>query len=126
MANTPPRPPISDRPSEGLIDDLCIELRHVACRDYELPEGERVVAHIREVAAIFRELERRGMDPKPRLEILAEETKWQSLSLLNDCLAYPACLPYVRELDGIRRSLRCQLCQKAERPVDSKLFWFCQ
>jgi hypothetical protein len=45
---------------------------------------------------------------------------------LDDCLAYPQRLPFVREEDGIRRTLRCHLCQKAERPVGAKVFWFCE
>lgn len=126
MANTPPRPPIRERPSEELLEDLCIELRHVACEDYELPAGERVVGHVREVAAIRQELQSRGVDFRRRLEVLTEETRWQILPLLDDCVAYPHSLPYVRELDGIRRALRCSLCQKAERPLDAKLFWYCE
>jgi hypothetical protein len=46
--------------------------------------------------------------------------------LLEDCLAYPKKQPYVKELDGIRRTLRCHLCRKAERPSDAKLFCFCE
>lgn len=126
MANTPPRPQIRERQSQELVEDLCIELRHVACGDYDLPRGERVVGHVREVAAIHQELQNRGVDFRRRLEVLTEETKWQILPLLEDCVAYPQSLPYVRELDGIRRTLRCQLCQKAERPVDAKLFWYCE
>jgi hypothetical protein len=126
MPNTPPRPPIQERTSQELVEDLCIELRHVACGDYDLPAGERVVAHVREVAAIYRVLRSRGVDVRRRLDVLTEETKWQILPLLDDCVAYPQSLPYVREMDGIRRTLRCQLCQKAERPVDAKLFWYCE
>jgi hypothetical protein len=126
MADTPPRQPIRERPSQELVEDLCIELRHVACGDYDLPKGARVVGHVREVIAIHQELQSRGVDFRRRLEVLTEETKWQILPLLDDCVAYPQSLPYVRELDGIRRTLRCQLCQKAERPVDAKLFWYCE
>jgi hypothetical protein len=126
MANTPPRPPVRERPSQELVEDLCIELRHVACGDYDLPAGERVVAHVREVAAIHQELRSRGVDFRRCLEVLTEETKWQILPLLDDCVAYPKALPYVREMDGIRRTLRCQLCRKAERPVDARLFWYCE
>lgn len=126
MANTPPRLPIRERPSPELVEALCIELRHVACADYELPSGGQVVGHVREVAAIQQELQRRGVDFRPRLELLTEETKWQMLPLLEDCVAYPQSLPYVRALDGVRRTLRCQSCRKAERPVDAKLFWYCE
>jgi hypothetical protein len=125
MANTPPRPPIHQRANSELLDDLCIELRHVACRQGDLPHGERVVAHVREVCAIHAELGTRLVNCGPRLEQLSEETRWQIPSLLEDCLAYPQRSPYVRDSDGVRRYLRCHLCTKAERPPDAKLFWFC-
>ena len=85
-----------------------------------------MAAHVREVAAIHQELRSRGVDFRWRLGLLTEETKCQVLPLLEDCVAYPQSLPDVREMDGIRRTLRCQLCQKAERPVDAKLFWYCE
>jgi hypothetical protein len=126
MANTPPRPPISERPDEVLLDDLCRELRHVAVNESGLPDGERVLAHIREVCAVHSELASRHVDFQSRLERLSEETHWQIPPLLDDCLAYPKRLPFVREPDGIHRYLRCQLCSKAERPLDARLFWFCE
>jgi len=81
---------------------------------------------VREVRALQAELAKRRVDSSPRLEQLSEETRWQIPTLLDDCLAYPQRIPYVRELDGIRRFLRCHLCAKAERPPDAKLFWFCE
>ena len=45
--------------------------------------------------------------------------------LLHDCLSFPEATPYVQEKDGIRRSLRCALCHKAERPPDAREFSFC-
>lgn len=126
MANTPPRPTINERPNEELLDDLCRELRHVAVNEGFLPNGERVVAHIHEVCAVHAELLSRAVNIQPRLERLSAETHWQINPLLDDCLAYPNRLPFVREPDGTRRYLRCQHCAKAERPVDAKLFWFCE
>ena len=126
MANTPPRPPIHERPDQELLEDLCRELRYVAVNESDLPKAERVVAHIREICAVHAELASRSVDVRPRLDRLSEETRWQIPLLLADCLAYPQQLPYVRELDGIRRHLRCQLCARAERPEDAKLFWFCE
>jgi hypothetical protein len=125
MANTEPRPTIDKRPSDELLEDLCIELRHVACGEGNLPNGERVIRNVREVSAIHTELASRHVDCQGRLKRLSQETSWQMPELLDDCLAYPQRLPYVREPDGIRRYLRCQLCSKAERPSDAKLFWFC-
>ena len=126
MADSPPRPPISERPNEELLDDLCRELRHVAVSESGLPHGERIVAHIYEVCAIHAALVSRHVDVEPQLERLSEETHWQIPSLLDDCLDYPQRLPFVREADGIRRYLRCRLCSKAERTADAELFWFCE
>jgi len=125
MANSPPRLLIHERPNEELLNDLSIELRHVGCGDYDLPAGKRVLEHIKEVSAIHTELARRKVDWHSLLQKLSDETKWQIASLLDDCLAYPQRLPFVREKDGIRRALRCRLCSQAERPIDAKLFWFC-
>ncbi|MDB6017619.1 MAG: hypothetical protein JWR19_2108 [Pedosphaera sp.] len=124
MANTQ-KPPIEEKSSEQLLEDLCIELRHVGVGDYGLPKDVRVIAHISEVNAIQDELNRRGVNIGPRLELLSRETNWQMPELLADCAVFPKVMPYVRELDGIRRTLRCQSCRKAERPPDAKLFWFC-
>ena len=125
MANTPPRPPIPKRPTEELLEDLCLELRHVACGEFDLPCGERVVSHVREACVIHTELTLRRVDCGARLERLSEETGWLIPMLLADCLAYPQRTPYVRESDGIRRHLRCRLCTKLERPPDAELFLFC-
>jgi hypothetical protein len=125
MANTPPRRSIRERQSEELLEDLCIELRQVAVLGNGLPANERVVGHVRQVVAVHAELVNRGVDVRPRLEHLSEETKWQMLSLLDDCRAYPDQLPLVKDLDGIRHLLRCRLCGQAERAFDSTVFWFC-
>jgi hypothetical protein len=126
MADSPPKPPIDKRTDEELLDDLCLELRHVACREGDLPHGERVLVHVREVRALQAEISKRRVDSRPRLEQLSEQTRWQIPTLLDDCLAYPQRIPYVREPDGIRRFLRCHLCAKAECPPDAKLFSFCE
>lgn len=125
MANTPPRPPIHERSSEELLEDLCLQLRSVACGEGHLPLSKHVVACIRVACAIHAELVQRHVEFLPRLERLSEETRWQIPPLLEDCLAYPTRVPYVRESDGVRRFLRCHLCRKSERPADSQLFWFC-
>jgi hypothetical protein len=125
MANTPPPPPISERPTERLLDELCVELRHVAVCDSSLPAGERVVTHIKQVCAIHHELTARQISLKARLSELSSQTNWQMNLLLDDCLAFPSKTPYVREQDGIRRTLRCRMCKRAERPPDAKIFWMC-
>lgn len=124
MANTR-QIPLQERPNDQVLDDLCVELRHVGVGDYGLPSDAKLVEHIREVKAIHAELAERGMDGKSRVELLSKETGWQMQELLNDCLAFPKKMPYVREQDGIRRTLRCHACRNAERLPDAKLFWFC-
>jgi hypothetical protein len=125
MANTQ-QMSIQERANDQLLEDLCTELRHVGVGDYDLPNNAKVVAHIREVNAIHDELARRNVKIEDRLKLLSNETNWQMPELLQDCLAHPQTMPYVRERDGIRHALRCQLCRKAERPAGAKLFWFCE
>jgi hypothetical protein len=125
MANTPLPPPLRERPNEQLLDELCVELRNVGVEDWSLPDDERVIAHVRQVCAIHRELTARQIDLADRISELSSQTGWQMKLLLDDCLAFPTKMPYVREQDGIRRTLRCQECKRAERPPDAKLFWFC-
>src|ERR1700722_2421113 len=126
MANTPPKRPVRERSDSDLLEELCLELRHVGVCDNGLPDGARVMQHIHEVCATYSELVKRKIDITPTLTLLSKETSWKMWDLLEDCLAYTQKQPYAKELDGIRRSLRCQLCHKAERPPDSKLFWFCE
>ena len=117
--------PLRERSSEELLEGLVTGLRHVGDGDHELPRGELVTAHVRQVRAIHAELAGRGVDWRPQLEQLGAETRWQVDMLLEDCLAFPERIPYVRESDGIRRALRCRLCGKTERPADAKVFSFC-
>ena len=108
-----------------LLEELCLALRHVGVGDHDLPSGERVTAHILSVQRLSAVLLARGVDVRPRLERLSTETGWLMPELLADCLGVPAPQPYVRESDGIRRTLRCQRCHRAERPPDAWIFWFC-
>jgi hypothetical protein len=126
MANTPPKSPIQKRSDSDLLDEFCLELRHVGVCDNDLPDGNRVKQHIREACIIHTELVRRKIDIVHRIALLSKETSWKMDELLEDCLAFPKRQPYVKELDGIRRTLRCHLCRKAERPPNAKLFWFCE
>lgn len=125
MANTPPPPPLPQLSTRELLDELCIELRNVGVKDWGLPNDERVLAHIRQVCGIHAELVNRKVGAAAKLAELSSQTKWQIERLLEDCLAFPRKMPYVRELDGIRKTLRCQCCRQAERHPDAKLFWFC-
>jgi hypothetical protein len=125
MRDTAPPPPVGERATNTLVEDLCFALRDVGVFDSELPGGPRVVAAIENVRTIVHELALRCVDVRERLNDLTEQTRWRMNDLLKDCLAYPDTLPYVKELDGIRRCLRCTLCQKAERPHTSKQFWMC-
>jgi hypothetical protein len=123
MANTPLLP-ITERDTAILLEDLCLALRDVGVRDSALPSDPRVVQAIKEVVLIHCELDRRRVDIRERLLTLSRETKWRMLDLLDDCLAFPNVVPYVREEDGIRRRLRCTICGKEERPPNAQ-FWMC-
>jgi hypothetical protein len=125
VANSPPPVPIEQRSDEQLLDELCAEVRDVAVHDRELPNGPRILASIKQAVVLRAELARRSVDWRARFDALSAETRWQMIPLLEDCLAFPARLPFVRELDGIRRTLRCQLCLQAERPLDARVFLFC-
>jgi hypothetical protein len=126
MRNTDPEPEICHRDTTRLLEDLCLALRDVGVGDYGLLNDKLddniAVAAIVEVRELSNELQRRRIDPSGRLEQLTEETGWLMAVLLEDCLAWPARVPYVRDRDGIRRVFRCPLCQREEIP-DRKGIW---
>lgn len=126
MANTPPDPPVKDRDTKKLVEDLCIALRDVGTSDYELPGGDAVQSHIEEVRKIHAELQRRGVDLGPRISQLSRESGWLMEKLLKDCLEFPKSLPYVKEADGIRRYFRCWLCAEREFTPGTKQFLLCE
>lgn len=116
MRNSLPEPPIEERETPKLIEDLCLALRDVGVRDYGLLKDDRGFASIKVVQQIHAELENRGVDYRLRLAQLSEETKWQMEPLLQECLAYPEVVPFVRESDGVRRVFRCYVCREREFP----------
>ena len=124
MLNTPPPPP-HERDTATLLEDLCVALRDVGVSDSELPDGPRVLGAIGRVQSIHHELTRRRVDLVKPLEELSAQTRWRMEDLLRDCLAFPRALPYVREQDGVRRTLRCPLCRYGEHPPDDKVFGVC-
>lgn len=83
------------------------------------------MSHVLRVQRLHGELLRRGVEVTRRLERLSEETSWQMMSLLSDCLMYPEVIPYVRERDGIRRVLRCPACREREIPRREGFVWLC-
>ena len=114
--NTPARPGIKERDSAELLEDLCIALRDVAVREGSLPRSEDAQAAVRQAVEVAAELDVRGVAMSERLDRLAQETGWLMSQLLEDCTKFPKVVPRVRELDGIRRYLRCLYCRVAERP----------
>lgn len=116
MRNTSPGPPIAERATPKLLEDLCLALRDVGVRDHSLPDDDHALAAVRNVRTIHEELEKRGVDLTARLSLLSEETKWQMEPLLRECLSFPDAVPYVRESDGIRRAFRCYVCERREFP----------
>ncbi len=114
--NTPPAPPIPERDTSSLIEDLCIALRNVAVWDHSLPSDPRAVRFVEEVAALESELSSRHATIEPRISTLSLQTGWQMELLLRECLLFPSVIPYVREADGVRRVLRCISCRQADAP----------
>ena len=116
MKNTPPRIPVRERETSDLVEDLCIALRNVGCGDYRLPNDERVIAFIHEVQQVSAELGARGVNSNDRIQRLSTETSWQMQTLLEECLAFPSVVPYVKEVDNVRRAFRCPICRQREFP----------
>ena len=116
MRNTSPEPPVEQRDTPKLIEDLCVALRDVGLADFDLLNNERGLASIQCVQQIHAELEKRGVDYGARITQLTKETEWQMETLLRECLAYPEVVPYVREADGVRRAFRCYVCKEREFP----------
>jgi hypothetical protein len=103
MANTPPPPPVSERPTEQLLDELCVELRNVGVKDWSLPDDERVLAHIKQVSSIHRELIGRQISLTARLSELSSQTNWKMMLLLEDCLAFQRrCLTFESRTESER------------------------
>jgi len=125
MQSTPPPLPMKQRPTDELVEDLCLALRDVGVRTYSLPDDERAVSAVRSVQQIYALLKQRNADIRARIKQLSEETSWQMDTLLQECLAFPEVVPYVKDADGIRRALRCYNCQKREFP-DRKGIWLCE
>ena len=111
-----PSPPIAQRDSTALLEDLCIALRNVA--NARGPRGDEMQHGVSLVLALVGELDARAVDVATRLVRLSHETGWLMPELLAECRAYPATLPRVRELDGVRRDQRCHHCGRVERPED--------
>ena len=124
MRNTPPLLPIEQRATDELIEDLCLALRDVGVRTWDLPNGERVISAVKSVQEIYAKLKQRNTDLEARIERLSEETSWQMETLLQECIGFPDVIPYVKDADGIRHALRCSICQKRERP-DREGIWMC-
>ena len=124
MQSTPLPLPMKQRQTDELIEDLCLALRDVGVRTWSLPNDDFAVSAVRNVQQIYALLKQRNADVRPRIEHLSEETSWQMETLLQECLAFPDVVPYVRDADGVRRALRCGICQKREHP-DREGIWLC-
>src|SRR5687768_17133131 len=99
MPNTPPPLPIEQRDTPDLWEDLCLTLRYVGVHDNDMAGDapDMALTHIKEVQQIHAELQKRNVNPRDRILHLSAETNWQMDRLLEDCLAYPNVIPYVRD-----------------------------
>jgi hypothetical protein len=117
--------PPGERDSSGLLEDLCLALRKVAMHEGYYRPDERTHQAVRDVLAVAAELDRRRVDAAPRLEQLSKETSWLMQELLAECRRLPDGNPRVRDLEGIRRYLRCPYCRVAERPESDEAHHAC-
>ncbi len=78
------------------------------------PAIERVSPWIDEVCYLHSELIRRGYAVQRRIAVLSSESGWNMQTLLQECLAYPAVIPFVRLESHVRRAFQCQQCRIRE------------
>lgn len=82
------------------LEELCILLRHVGCRDQDLPNDKKATEYILKVQQISKLLEIKNINPIRRLKLLTKETNWLMEDLYHDCINYPKVIPYVKLLNG--------------------------
>jgi len=104
--NTPPKPPISDRADEEVVEALCIALREVGVFNGILPDGEDVREKIKTAQDIYKEIEKRRINVRRRIKKLSKETKWPMERLLNETIHFPETIPYLSK----NPKLRCRGC----------------
>jgi hypothetical protein len=128
--DTPPPPPVEERETEDLLEELGLALRDAANWSDGLPDDARAVAHVERVQRAHAELARRGVEPGPSLAELSERTGWLMAPFLEECLRFPVSAPHaatapeVRAGDGVRHWHRCPRCRAAELP-DKTGIWLC-
>lgn len=125
MRPSDPRPPLSERPNEDVLEELCLALRDVGVHDSWGVLSDRGKAAIERVQAAVRELNARGVGLHEQVAQLSGETGWQMDALLKECQEYPRVRPRLRERDGIRRALRCRACSSRERPESDERYFLC-
>jgi len=128
MRPTPQPPPLNQRESDELIEELCIALREVGLSTRFLPYTEPdpdIVSEVSRVQELAAELSRRGIDVVPRLAQLTEETSWLMNVLYEECLRFPAIRPWVRAKDGLQIAMRCEACGEREYPNDDRKLRIC-
>jgi hypothetical protein len=96
---------VTDRAAQ-VIEDFCLGLRDATMLDGVDASNEEKASRVRTVQLLHRSLGEGGFDPMPRVRQLSEETGWDMVEFLDQCLRFPAVVPRIRERDGIRRSLR--------------------
>jgi len=128
MRATPQPPPLNQRASDELIEELCIALREVGLSTRFLPYSEPdpdIVGEVSRVQELVTELSGRGVDVAPRLSRLSEETGWLMNALYDECLRFPTIRPWVRAMDGLRIAMRCEACREREHPDDDRRLRIC-
>jgi len=119
-----PRRPSEQVSSVQLLNELLIALRDVIDSEKILaafahrcePEGtdfDKARALVERVCKLYHSLEKRSEDISEALEEVSNHSGIDMKELLLDCLEFPSVVPYVRDLNGLRRLFLC-FCGKRE------------
>jgi hypothetical protein len=128
MRSTPPPPPLSQRASSDVLEELCLALRDLGIATRFLPWGPPpdIDNEVNRVRVLSTELRSRRVDPETRLSTLTGETGWLMNALLAESMEFPKVRPWVRDQrSGLRIALRCAVCTRREFPEDSQLIRLC-
>lgn len=104
--------------TKELIVQLMTALRNVAVYEgYSPSPSDRMVKSIELVQRIDGILRSRRANPAAELGQLTKDTGWLMELLFEECLKWPDVEPRTRELDGVLRFQRCELCRKRDFPL---------
>ena len=121
IENTSSKPSICLRSNDELLGDLDVALRNAHTYGISDP-GLGLIGEIKE---IHKEIQRRSIELGAFMESLNQATGWLMDQFLEDCLAFPAREPLMRNRSGLRIRLLCWHCGENECPEDDETFFLC-